>query len=278
MSTEIRIAWFSAGITSAVACKIAIELYENVEIYYIETGAAHPDNARFISDCEAWYGKRINIVRNNKGYIDHFDVIEKERYINGPSGAKCTAVLKKAVREYIQQLFSGKTLFDDRVLVNQVFGFEYDRKQVNRAIRFLQQYPSANALFPLIEKGLNKDQCAGMLLSAGIALPAMYILGFSNNNCIGCVKGGKGYWNLIRIHFPETFWKMAREERALGHTCIRGMYLDELDPADGVSVKAVVPECGTFCEVEFADLEDKNLEFVLGGKMNVYDAAKFKAA
>lgn len=31
----------------------------------------------------------------------------------------------------------------------------------------------------------------------------MYDLGYANNNCIGCVKGGIGYWNKIRIDFPE---------------------------------------------------------------------------
>jgi len=46
--SDIVIGWFSCGITSSVACKIAIELYNNVELFYIETGSAHPDNERFI--------------------------------------------------------------------------------------------------------------------------------------------------------------------------------------------------------------------------------------
>lgn len=36
------IAWFSCGVTSAVACKIALSLYDDVQIYYIETGSGHP--------------------------------------------------------------------------------------------------------------------------------------------------------------------------------------------------------------------------------------------
>jgi hypothetical protein len=46
------IAWFSCGVTSAVACKIALSLYDDVQVYYIETGSGHPDNARFLADCE----------------------------------------------------------------------------------------------------------------------------------------------------------------------------------------------------------------------------------
>ena len=31
----------------------------------------------------------------------------------------------------------------------------------------------------------------------------MYDLGYPNNNCIGCIKGGMGYWNRIRKDFPD---------------------------------------------------------------------------
>ena len=50
------VGWWSAGITSAVACKIALEMYENVRLYYIKIGTAHKDNERFMADCEKWYG------------------------------------------------------------------------------------------------------------------------------------------------------------------------------------------------------------------------------
>ena len=56
----------------------------------------------------------------------------------------------------------------------------------------------------------------------------MYRLGYQNNNCIGCVKGGKGYWNKIREDFPETFWEMSKAERFVGHSCIKNCFLDEL--------------------------------------------------
>lgn len=37
------IAWLSCGVTSAVVCKITLSLYDDVHIYYIETGSGHPD-------------------------------------------------------------------------------------------------------------------------------------------------------------------------------------------------------------------------------------------
>ena len=87
------IAWFSCGVTSAVACKIALSLYDDVQIYYIETGSGHPDNVRFISDCERWYGQPIHTIRSDK-FFNVKDVLIKKRYINGPTGAACTFELK----------------------------------------------------------------------------------------------------------------------------------------------------------------------------------------
>lgn len=270
---KVRIGWWSAGITSSVACKAALELFDNVELYYIDTGKVHIDNTRFKADCEKWYGQEIKTIKNSGGYKNPIDVIYKERYINGPDGAKCTQKLKKEVRFELEQSFI-PNLFDPGAMIeNQIFGFEFDKSEVNRAIRFIQQYPNTRPLFPLIEKGLTKDNCAGMIINAGIELPAMYTLGYPNNNCIGCVKGGMAYWNKIRVDFPESFTETAQAERHLNRSCIQGTFLDELNPAAGRGSKIVLPNCGSFCEVEFADLQDRDLEEVLSGRKLIYDCA-----
>ena len=270
MKKGFVVAWWSAGITSAVACKMALEMYDNVKIYYIKIDSAHPDNERFKSDCEKWYGQEI-ITLQSRHFKDQFEVIEKTGAVNTPQGAPCTKVLKKEVRYELERQYS-INLFNDIEIFNQVWGFEYELRQINRAIRFGQQYPETNPLFPLIEKGLDKDKCAGILINAGISIPVMYLLGFNNNNCIGCVKGGMGYWNLIRLHFPEYFWRMARLERKVGYSCINGVFLDELDPTAGRMSKEIMPSCGLTCEIDFADLPDKSLEDVINGKKTIYEA------
>jgi hypothetical protein len=104
-------------------------------------------------------------------------------------------------------------------------------------------------LFPLVEKGITKEEAHGILKQAGVKRPAMYDLGYRNNNCVGCVKGGKGYWNRIRVDFPQVFAERAAMEREIGGTCINGTWLDELDPAAGRDDGPVVEECGAMCEV-----------------------------
>lgn len=264
------VAWWSAGITSAVACKMALEMYDNVEIYYIGISSAHNDNERFKKECENWYGQEIKTLTSRE-YKDQFEVIEKTGMVNGPTGARCTLELKKQVRFDFEKQ-NEINLFNSWGINNQVWGYEYAKDQVNRAIRFGQQYPYTNPLFPLIEKGMTKDNCAGMILNQGIALPKMYELGYTNNNCIGCVKGGKGYWNKIRKDFPSEFKKMAKSERKAGYSCINGTFLDELNPKAGRNKKIVMPDCGLFCELDFADIPDKSLEDVLKGNISVYDA------
>lgn len=270
INKEFTLGWWSAGVTSAVACKMALEMYENVELYYIHIDSAHEDNARFKRECEEWYGCKINTLKSSE-FKDQFDVIEKTGTVNTPWGAPCTKRLKKDVRfdfEKNHQI----ALSNDKVVSNQIWGFEFDKRQINRAIRFGQQYPDTHPLFPLIEKGIDKEMCAGMILNAGIDLPMMYRLGYSNNNCIGCVKGGMGYWNKIRVDFPKHFDRMANLERKMGRSCINGTFLDELNPKSGRASKIIMPSCGVICEVEFADIPDKSLEDVILGKKSIYDA------
>lgn len=231
--------WFSGGITSAVAIKKCLDVGHNMQIYFFETGQHHPDNMRFLHNCEKWYGQKIHVMRNKKaGSVKQ--VLEKG-YINSPGGAYCTHQLKKKVRQDLEKLID----YDA-----QVFGFEYNPKQFKRAERFVEQYPDAKGVFPLIDLKLTKEDCFKIVTGAGIELPAMYKLGFNNSNCIGCVKGGKGYWNKTRKLFPEIFEQTAKLERLAGHSCINGTFLDELNPEAGRHEDLSLGDCGVICEVE----------------------------
>jgi hypothetical protein len=108
--------------------------------------------------------------------------------------------------------------------------------------------PGAHHVFPLIEAGISKEEAHGILEKTGISRPVMYDLGYPNNNCIGCVKGGMGYWNKVRIDFPKVFAARSRMERDIGGSCINGVFLDELNMDRGRHCEIIVPECGAFCE------------------------------
>lgn len=263
--TKPVIAWFSCGATSAVACKYALQMYDNVRIVYIETHTGHPDNERFIKDCEAWYGQPIERRDNPKWQNVEYTLL-RSHYINGPTGAPCTYHLKKEVRYELEKEIGEWE--------GQVWGYEFSEHEINRAIRHQEQNPDNKPLFPLIEQQLTKAECLGILQKAGIELPVMYRLGYHNNNCIGCVKGGMGYWNKIRVDFPDVFNRMSEIEREVGASCIKDdkgrVFLDELAPNRGVDEGPIVPECGLFCDLEFQNLMDKRVKLVLSGQSSVY--------
>lgn len=237
------IAWFSCGATSAIATMLALREYSNVIIYRIATGSEHPDNERFLHDCEEkLFHQSIVTVRSEK-YSNVFDVLSSKRFINSPYGASCTYELKKQVRFKIED--------DLRFWDGQVFGF--DTSERKRAQRFLEQYPYSKPFFPLIDHNLSKEDCLSIIAYHSIQLPAMYQLGYNNNNCLGCVKGGKGYWNMIRKDFPDVFLKMSLLERQIGHSCINGCFLDEL-PVDVGRRQGLMPECSIFCALDFMDI------------------------
>ena len=220
---ERIVCWFSCGATSAVACKLAT--VDNagrlpLRVCYCDTRSEHPDNYRFIEDCERWFGLPVEKLTNPK-YRDIDQVFERERYLNGIAGAKCTQQLKIGVRLAMQR---PETDF-------HVYGF--DSGELDRALDFGEHWPEIRTIFPLIERGLSKPDCLAILREEGIEIPEMYKLGYRNNNCIGCVKGAKGYWNKIRVDFPDVFAKRARQEREIGASCINGVFLDELSPNAG---------------------------------------------
>jgi hypothetical protein len=110
--------------------------------------------------------------------------------------------------------------------------------------------PHFQHVFPLVDRMMTKEHAHEVLRASGIRRPAMYTLGYRNNNCIGCVNGGKGYWNKIRVDFPQVFAARAKLERDLNFPCIaNGVWLDELDPDAGRLGEPICDECGIMCEL-----------------------------
>jgi hypothetical protein len=239
------VCWFSCGAASAVATKLAIADNNGklpLIIAYTEVLEEHPDNKRFLADCEKWFGQEVLILGNDRYKRSIFETF-KTSAMNIRGSAPCTQKLKKQVRLKFEQV-------NDR----QVFGYTVEEQQ--RYDRFIDVNNDVDIWVPLIEKGLTKEDCLGMLKNAGIELPEMYRLGYHNNNCIGCVKGGMGYWNKIRVDFPEHFDRMAKLERFKKQTIFKDRYLDELKDSDGNYPAEPKVECSIFCQMAEDDYKE----------------------
>ena len=243
MTEQRTISWFSCGAASAVATMLVPQALP----VYCATGAEHPDNARFMADCEKWFGRAVETIHSDR-YTDTWDVYEKRRYLAGINGALCTTEMKVMPRLAFQ-----------RPNDIHVFGYTADAADAARADRLRANYPELAIVTPLIERGVNKAACIEMLSRAGVKPPPMYALGFQNNNCIPCVKAtSPAYWALVRQHFPAHFDRMAKLSRDLDvRLCRIGddrRFIDEI-PADQPTTNPIQPSCDFLCHLAEQEYE-----------------------
>ena len=208
-----------------MAAKLATQKYPKslLHVVYCDVRESeHPDQERFLLKVQDWIDHPIEIIKSTD-YQSIDEVFERTRYMAGIYGARCTIEMKKIPRFRYQQA-------DDIHL----FGLTWDEEK--RIERFTADHPDLYLDWILRDQQYKKEKCLQMVRLAGIDLPAMYKLGYKNNNCIGCVKATSAkYWNKIRKDFPGVFAKRAAQSRELGVrlTRVRGerVFLDEL-PAD----------------------------------------------
>jgi len=211
------ISWWSGGVTSAITCKICIDLFgiDNVHFIFIDTFNEDDDTYRFKKDCENWWGKKIEtITAIGEKWNSIQDVWRRYKSLNVATGAICSTELKRYVREKWQK---------ENTYNYQAFGF--DITEGNRAKSIKMNHPKTKPIFPLLLYGYTKQECMDMLIGVGIDPPRMYKLGFLNNNCARtlCVQGGIGYWQKARDmggEWLDKFNAMAEMEHEL--TNIKG--------------------------------------------------------
>lgn len=239
---KMKVCWISAGVSSFVAGYLEKDTID--KYIYIDIDDQHPDSMRFIKDCEKALGKPIEILKSDYGCVENAIKAFGHVRIVKSQFAPCTAWLKKRVRkewEYEHRDYE----------LTYVWGMDLDEK--HRANRLEETMIEFNHQFPLIEKQLTKQEAHGICERLGIKRPAMYDLGYNNNNCIGCVKGGMGYWNKIRVDFPEVFERRAKLERELDSRILKECYLDELEPTRGRIQDEISQECDIFCMINVDD-------------------------
>lgn len=250
------VSWFSCGAASAVATKLAIAQYgDAVQVMRCYVAEEHDDNDRFAADCERWFGRPITTLRNDEYNSSAYEVAKRLGFWSGPGGAPCTRILKRQAREAMQ-----------RPTDKHLLGYTADALDLARWDSFLDAN-NIDAESPLIDRGIQHADCLAMVERAGIKLPTMYLLGFKHNNCIGCTKaGGQGYWNKVRVHFPERFAEAKAITNKLGARplMVNGtrVSLDDLDPNAGEDEMPEV-QCGVFChmaEQEYARTASRVIE------------------
>ena len=242
------VVWFSCGAASAVAAKITLDKYgkDRVRVVNNPIKQEDEDNQRFLRDVQQWLGVEIESATHSDYPDGDVEQIWDDRqFISGPMGAPCTVVAKKGAR---QQWEARNPDWLDWL----VLGFTADEKARSDRFRLTER---GNLLPVLIDAGMTKQMCFGVLDQAGLKLPRVYAEGYPNANCIGCVKASSpSYWNLVRETRPDVFASRAEQSRRIGARLVRvknkRLFLDELLPTDkGRPLRTLkMPDCGIFCE------------------------------
>jgi len=251
MSNEARvICRFSCGVASAVATKLALAKYRlfdrEIIITRSHTGSEHPDNERFMADCARWFNAPVVEQRSTR-FKDTWDVWGRERFITSAWGSSCTDELKRIPSEAM-------------IRRGDILVFGYNIGEEGRAARLRKANDHVTIETPLIDAGLTKSDCLAIVERAGIALPAMYLLGYTNNNCPACPKAGMAHWNKLRITHPDQFERMAALQRELGPGSGFHVYkgnritLDELPPNAGRMADEITVECSIMCHAAEGDM------------------------
>lgn len=246
------VAQFSCGVASAIATKLVLEQHgstNDVHIINAFIKEEHEDNQRFLTDCERWFTHPIIQLRDTKHGASTIQVFRDRRYMNGLHGAICTQTLKRKVLDAYQK--PGDVM---------VLGYTFEEQ--HRLDDFLDANNDRRVLTPLIDNKLRKRDCKALVMRAGIKLPAMYLLGYKNNNCKVCVKAGEGTMNKARRDFPEEFEALAAAQELIGPSAY--LYRDrktgvryslrDLPPNRGRHAKEPSVQCGTYCELVESDV------------------------
>jgi hypothetical protein len=218
---------------------MTLDKHPDAAVVYCNTmSSEHPDNARFMADVERWLGVKVEVISSSK-YADVDEVIQKRRYMAGPNGALCTVEMKKVPRFQWQR-------------ADDIHVFGYTSEEGARAKRFEGNNPELALEWPLINSHITRAKCYQILQGAGIELPAMYGLGYRNNNCIGCVKAtSPRYWALVRDTFPEVFAKRVAQSEELGVKLVslkgKRIMLSELPQRDYSQERLPNLTCGPEC-------------------------------
>ena len=241
---------FSCGAASAVAAKLTLAENSKADIAIVNAflEEEHEDNHRFRSECERWFDHPITVLTSEKDNGSTIAVWTRKRYIKGPGSAPCAVELK-------HKPLAAFSRSDDLHILG------YTAEEVDRLDALRISAPKMQIRAPLIDKNLTKADCLAMIERAGIALPVMYLLGFNNNNCIGCPKGGLGYWNRIKAVFPERFYQIAALQESIGPGAyfLRNnqtgdrLALKDL-PADAGNHREPDISCSFFCQMAEEDI------------------------
>lgn len=208
---------FSGGVTSAWCAGWALRTYPRADVVLLwhDTREEDPDTYRFLRQMAGALGMPITERSDGRSVTE---VFRDEGFLGNQRAALCSRILKAEQGDlYFRELRA-----EGVTEIVKVLGYsahEWERVQRASARGGADGY---EVRFPMIETGTTKQQASDWCAcTMGVPPSAMYKWA-EHANCVGCVRGGRGYWLAVAEHAPSVFEQRASLEEEFGHTILRG--------------------------------------------------------
>ena len=231
MSDRRFVVGYSGGVTSAWCLDWALRTYPRDEVVALfhDTHREHADTYRYLRQMAERLG--IDITERSDGRSVE-QVEDDEHALANNRMAFCSRILKAEQKDrYYEELRAAGVT--EIVLVLGFSSREWQRIQRATMRAAADGYA---VMFPLVTAGITKQECADWSLALGVPLPSMYRWS-DHANCVGCRRGGKGYWLAVKANEPAIFDAAKAREAEWGHTFLKDTTLANLEV---VGLKRVV--------------------------------------
>lgn len=222
MNKRAVVVGYSGGVTSAWAAMWALREFPREEVVWLwhDTKAEDADTYRFLREFAAVANFPITEQSDGRSVEE---VEDDEGALANNRMAFCSRILKAEQREIFFKSLRQQGFTE---IIN-VLGFSaIEWKRVQRATMHGER-DGYTVRFPLIENCISKQMAADFCIAMGIRPPRMYQWS-EHANCLGCRRGGKGYWLAVKENAPEAFERACKREAEYGYTFLKDTTLVQL--------------------------------------------------
>lgn len=201
----MHIVLYSGGLASWRVADLVIKEHgvDDVVLLFTDTRCEDEDLYRFLDETAEAFGVEITTITEGR---DVWGVFFDEGMIGNTRADLCSRILKREpTRRWLRANADPE---------RDVVYLGFDMFEDHRYRRSLEHWSPWTIKAPLVERIETRPMIQAELESRGIAIPRLYKLGFSHNNCGGaCVKAGQGHWAHVLRDLPDLYEYWEDRER-----------------------------------------------------------------
>jgi len=228
----MRILSFGGGVNSTAIIALALlgEMEMPDYIVFSDTGAEWPHTYQYLDYIEK-EGIRITYLTGGNKGMTMIEWCQFKNYIPCRMNRWCTDYWKRAPLDKFAKAFPGS-----EQLIGIDAGEERRAKNKKKSLRY-----------PLIEMGINRQECKQVILRAGLGVP-------KKSGCFICPYQRKGQWIELKKKHPEL-WRIAVDLEK-GTVSDKGIFTYK----NGLTIEEFVADLDRQEELPFGAVLDQKCE------------------